>query len=189
MQQPDVLSSATTGELVYVAQSGGPDASNAVTRLLMSHEKMIAAIVRSRCPMAPHDEDILQIGRMAFVEAINRFRVSRGLTLSTFAHSVVSGRIVNEIVRRNRRSPTIDIHSLSEEHVPAAADVFESRLEVLLLRVAVGQMPARDRELLTRLYERDGSQSAVARDLGVSQQAVQKRQHRILNFLHAAVHA
>lgn len=79
-------------DLIAKAQKGDENARDEVVRLNM---KLVQKIAGRYINKTDEYEDILQIGYMALIKAVDRFDLSKGTHFSTFAYRTVSGEILN----------------------------------------------------------------------------------------------
>jgi RNA polymerase sigma factor (sigma-70 family) len=120
----------------------------------------------------------------AVTHASREYDPGRSVPLCAFLHM----RIMHSVLARYRREWTYAIHRSLE----AAVDDYEavesgdypSRAAIGgLLRDALAQLPSSDASLIEGLFWEGKSEARVAQSLGISQQAVNKRKHNILNNL------
>jgi RNA polymerase sigma factor (sigma-70 family) len=181
---------AITRELIVAAQSGTDDASPALDRLLTLHEGLCKKVVTTLRP-GPPDDDLVQIARIAFVQAVRAYRVVDSTSFATFAYTVMYRAVLKEAQRQGRSASRLNTVAFDEiRDVDSSNDGgIAARLQNMLLRAAISAMPNADRALLRRLYWEDRSQREVAAEFGVSQAAVYKRHARIISDLRMAVSA
>ena len=85
-------------ELIKDANSGNEQAYD---ELLSIFDPLVAFIAKKYLSVGVYD-DMLQVGRMGLVYAINRFDETRGTKFSSYAYSVITGEILKEV---NKYSP------------------------------------------------------------------------------------
>jgi RNA polymerase sigma factor (sigma-70 family) len=91
---PRPLDPSRERELVERARAGDVGALEA---LLSAHERLIGSLASSyRGRPVPFD-DLVQIGRLALLEAISRYNLSFGVRLWTFASKRVAGRLADAV--------------------------------------------------------------------------------------------
>lgn len=189
MINPATLTGRTRRELVAAAQSGTPAAAPALELLLVEHEglcrKVVSDVGKGQFPL---DEDLLQIARIAFVRAVNAFKPG-GASLSTFAWAVMFRAVLNEARRCRRDLLRLPLAATEDEKHALEDDWLGRMLETLVLRAALSALSVAERDLLTRLYDQDQSQTAVAAEIGVSHTTVQNRHRRVINNLRLALSA
>jgi RNA polymerase sigma factor (sigma-70 family) len=183
------LAGRTRRELVADAQSGTPVAAPALDLLLVEHEGLCRKVVSDvRKGESPLDEDLLQTARVAFVRAVEAFKPG-GASLSSFAWAVMFRAVLNEAKRCRRDALRLPVADIEDNKRAVEDDRLSRQLESLVLRAALSTLPAADRDLLTRLYDKDESQTEVARQMGISHTTVQNRHRRAINNLRLALSA
>jgi DNA-directed RNA polymerase specialized sigma24 family protein len=118
--------------------------------------------------------------------AIRIFDSKRGPSCASFVyHQILAGALARyrqewNYALRYGRSPSSDGHPFGTDDVEGrlVADQEEKRL----MR-SMTDLPESDRQLLESLFWDERTETEVAGGLGISQQAVCKRKHRILNGL------
>ena len=186
MSDTAALSSATVRELVATAQTGGPQAPEALNRLIEANEGLFRAVVRHFKPLSTTvDEDLLQVARIAFARAVGLYR-SGAATFTTFAFKVMSDAVCKAIRRESR----YEMHFPKAEYTDTIGrDTLSSQIDGWALKQELEALPAADKDLLKRLYAQRRSQTQIGADLGVSHTVISKRHRRILNNLRFAMTA
>jgi RNA polymerase sigma factor (sigma-70 family) len=124
------------------------------------------------------------LGSAAAWKAIQDFDPARGVPRDAFIY----GRVLSAMLTRYRQERLYAAHCLSEgsaeDMYPAAAR--EDRLpsvEACMLHGVLACLSDEDSVLIVRLYFQGHTEAEVARDLGISQQAVSKRKRAVLRRL------
>lgn len=134
-----------------------------------------------------HDEIRSEI-MLAAVLAQETFNVSRGVPWEAYLRQ----KVVHAALARYRRewSYSLRISQDSEAEIqvgaeePNASDIARQRI-----LKAVSRLPRGDTSLIDGLYWKSKSEAELAKKLGISQQAVNKRKHAILRQLQRDLNA
>lgn len=187
-----MLVNATTRQLIDAAQSGSSEAESALNQLLQSNSGLCAAVARkfSDDTDIPFD-DLLQEARIAFVTAVHGYKPGIA-TFSTFVWGVMYRRLMKlqrVSARRNRDEVGGQFYSAAVSAATELADVyampFDERFAIReLVRTTLNE---KDRTLLWRAFWKRESHAEIARRLGVTRAAIQKRESRALKTLRTAL--
>lgn len=118
--------------------------------------------------------------------AIRIFDADRGPSLASFVyHHILAAALARyrqewKYAVRYGRSPSLDGHPSGHDDVEARLVADQEEKRVMLLMTG---LPEADRRLIESLYWDGRTETEVAGGLGISQQAVCKRKHKILNGL------
>lgn len=110
---PDSPHKSDELHLICQAQSGGPEASNALNRLLHDNDGWLRASV-NRLKIPPDDrDDALQGARLGFVAAVRGYDPAKGASLRTFVKRFVKGGALKAVYgnARHYRRSSWDEHS------------------------------------------------------------------------------
>jgi RNA polymerase sigma-B factor len=132
---------------------------------------------------AGHDEpleDLVQIGTIGLIKAVDRYDAGRGVDLGAYATPAITGEIRHHL--RDRSAPVRVPRRLQEEGVRVsavsldavaeqsdAADPHADTQERLALGSALRSLQPRERRLLQLRFVEDLSQSQIAARTGLSQ--------------------
>ena len=152
-----------------------------VGRALVTHNRALLAYVRRRLAVAGDAEDVAQEAMMRVLA-----RARETLITDPLAYAVRSAR--NILVDRARRARAVPIDDLDavEHPIDSAATPLEAldmseRLK--LCQKALEAMPPLRREVFIRRRAGEESYEAIARDLKLSVEAVQKHYSRAAQML------
>jgi len=129
------------------------------------------------------DEIIAEV-TLSVIQATNDFDTSRGIPLGAFLHQ----RILQTALSRYRREWTYAIHQISQtavdEYETVKGSDYPSHEAIgSLLREALARLPSSDASLIEGIFWEGKSEGLLAEDLGITQQAVNKRKHKIFKSL------
>jgi DNA-directed RNA polymerase specialized sigma24 family protein len=131
------------------------------------------------------------LGSAAAWKAVQDFDPARSVPRDAFIY----GRVLSAMLTRYRQERLYGAHCLSEGSAegtwPAAAreDRLPSVEACIMLHGVLACLSDEDSVLIARLYYRGHTEAEVARDLGLSQQAVSKRKLAVLRHLHGLLSA
>lgn len=210
VQQP-VFVPASDGESRFVppaaAAGGGAGVSGAVgaggrNRLVEHNLRLVAHIIKKYYTQADNQEDLISIGTIGLIKAVNTFRADRGIKLATYASRCIENEILMYF-RSQRKlqgevslSDAIDTDkeggSLYLLDVVGADDTMlsdlQDREEQLLLRRLVRDcLTEREADIIRRRYGLEGhppqTQRQVAAVYGISRSYVSRIEKRALEKL------
>jgi RNA polymerase sigma factor (sigma-70 family) len=139
----------------------------------------VFAILCARTQDREASRDLLHDALIGILRAVRKGELRDAGKLPAFiasvarnlAHTHLRGRI------RARLSQPIEEDDFVS---PGHADAFEAAERVALVQQALLQLDATDREILTRILAEGHKLTAIARSLGMSQEAVRQRKSRAL---------
>lgn len=121
-----MLSHEETLKLIELAKTGDNDAK---TRLISENTPLIKSIVKRYGNIHVEYEDLMQLGAMGLVKAINNFDVSFGVRFSTYAVPMIAGEIKRFIrddgaikVSRALKSASLRIQQITSEYKQTHGD-------------------------------------------------------------------
>jgi RNA polymerase sigma-B factor len=148
--------------------------------LIERHLPLVRRVARR---FAGHDEpleDLVQIGTIGLIKAVDRYDAGRGVDLGAYAKPAITGEIRHHL--RDRSAPVRIPRRLQEEGVRVsavsldavaeqsdAADPHADTQERLALGSALRSLQPRERRLLQLRFVEDLSQSQIAARTGLSQ--------------------
>lgn len=147
-------------------------------------------------------EDLISIGTVGLIKAINTFRSDKNIKLATYASRCIENEILMYIRKNSNRKCEIsideplnvdwdgnelllsDILGSEEDEVTYEFEIREERRRV---REAVAGLGAREREIIEMRYGMNGrremTQKEVADELGISQSYISRLEKRIISEL------
>jgi RNA polymerase sigma-B factor len=172
-------------------------------RLIQQYLPLVRRLARQHAGRGEQLEDLVQIGSIGLIKAIDRFQIDRGVDLATFAIPTINGEIKQHLrdrawpIRIPRRLQELDpgLRARTTELVDGQGGEFEGEslvepgYELGEARVSLASsfrvLDERERRLL-RLAFFDGlSQWQIAREVGISQIHVSRLTRRALGKLRA----
>ena len=198
---PDVLPHplAPEDEAVYISRL--PDEA-ARSVLIERNLRLVVYISKRFENTGTGIEDLISIGTMGLIKAVNTFRSDKNIKLATYASRCIENEILMYIRKNSSQRCEVsldeplsvdfegnefllsDILGNEEDNVSYE---LEKREERALVRRAVATLPPRERELIELRYGmRSGeemTQKEVADLLGISQSYISRLEKRILSGL------
>jgi RNA polymerase sigma-B factor len=170
-------------------------------RLIEEHLPLVATLARRFDHRGESLEDLVQVGALGLIKAVDRFEPERGVRLEAFAAPTIAGEIQRHL--RDRTWPLTVPRRLRETSRPAEfvdpsaraddaagqadLDQAERGEDRAVLAPALESLDARKREIVELRFYRDLSQPEIARRLGISQAQVSRLLGDALAALRAAI--
>jgi RNA polymerase sigma factor for flagellar operon FliA len=180
----------------------------------IGHVHVLARRLQLRVPACVTLDDLVGAGTIGLIQAVDRFKPSRGLTFGTYARHRIWGAMLDflreedPLSRTERRRirtaeatgettgqflpATISLEQLPAHELrlaPAQAGCPESSfVDRAVLKQARQCLSARENRVISLLYERDWKNCDVARELGVNESRVSQIKHVALSKLRARLH-
>ncbi|GAV25737.1 sporulation sigma factor SigE [Carboxydothermus islandicus] len=196
---PPPLSSEEENTLLELLVQGDPEARST---LIERNLRLVVYIARKFENTGVNIEDLVSIGTIGLIKAVNTFNPDKKIKLATYASRCIE----NEILMYLRRSSKIRLEVSFDEPLNVDWDgnelllsdvlgtegdiiykVMEDEVEKKLLKVALSRLNPRERKImelrfgLTDGYER--TQKEVADLLGISQSYISRLEKKILKRL------
>lgn len=147
-------------------------------------------------------EDLISIGTIGLIKAVNTFSVERNIKLATYASRCIENEILMYLRKTSRLRSEVsfdeplnvdwDGNELLLSDVlgspeNAVSEGLEAEAEKVALRAAVGRLPGREREIMQLRFGLDGrrehTQKEVADHIGISQSYISRLEKRIIHRL------
>jgi RNA polymerase sporulation-specific sigma factor len=147
-------------------------------------------------------EDLISIGTLGLIKAINTFCADKNIKLATYASRCIENEILMYIRKTSGKSTEISIDEplnvdwdgnelllsdvLGSDEEPAAAEIMKQE-EIATIREAIDSLEPREREIIILRYglygHREMTQKDVADHLGISQSYISRLEKRIISDL------
>ena len=175
------------------------------SRLIQQYLPLVRRLARRYVGHGEELEDLVQVGSIGLIKAIDRFQLDRGVDLATYAIPTIDGEIKRHLrdrawpVRVPRRLQAVDptLRSRVAELVDGengefdGDSVLDRGYELGEYRIALSNgfhvLDSRERLLLRLAYFDGLSQLQIARRVGISQIHVSRLTRRALAKLGAAI--
>lgn len=176
---------------------------NSVRELLITHNlRLVVYIAKKFDPTGSNTEDLISIGTIGLIKAVNTFSPSKNIKLATYASRCIE----NEILMFLRKSVQIKNETSIDEPLNidwdgnelllsdvlgSENDMVNSKLEQEvekdLLRSAVNDLPEREKIIMELRFglskTKEHTQKEVADLLGISQSYISRLEKRIIDKL------
>ena len=195
---PDVLPAPLDAEAEGEAIARLPD--EGARSLLIEHNlRLVVYIARRFEQPGTSIEDLISIGTVGLIKAINTFRSDKNIKLATYASRCIENEILMYIRKRSGAKGEVsideplnvdwdgnelllcDVLGSDEESIDAELTREEERR---LLREAVQRLPSRERVIIELRFGFDGkremTQKEVADLLGISQSYISRLEKKII---------
>ena len=205
---PQPLSREEEAEVIATLEAGGEGAEAARVLLIERNLRLVAFIAR-RYENPPTQgvnvEDLISIGTLGLIKAVNTFRSDKNIKLATYASRCIE----NEILMYFRKVSGKQEVSLDEplntdwdgnelllsdvlgSDEPPIGQEIEDAEERLALRRAVARLESRERLIIELRFglngRREMTQTEVAELLGISQSYISRLEKKILRKLRVAL--
>lgn len=198
---PDVLPAplAPEREAEYVAHL---DEESARTALVEHNLRLVVYIAKRFENTGTGIEDLISIGTVGLIKAINTFNADKSIKLATYASRCIENEILMHIRKNSGQKCEVSIDEplnvdwdgnelllsdiLGNEEDSVSFEL-EQREERQMVRAAVADLEPRERELIELRYGLRGgeemTQKEVADLLGISQSYISRLEKRILSRL------
>ncbi len=169
-------------------------------QILIEHNlRLVAHVVKKFENTGDDREDLISIGTIGLIKAINTFNISKGARLATYAAKCVENEILMHIRARRKNKQEVSLHEAIGvdkdgnevcwiDVLGSAPDEVLNRVEMVLLdeklKRIINKLNMRERKVLIMRYGLEGkkryTQREVARELGISRSYVSRIEKKIL---------
>lgn len=198
---PDVLPSPLSPEEEAACIERIED-DDARARLVEHNLRLVVYVAKKFENVGTGIEDLISIGTVGLIKAINTFRADKSIKLATYASRCIENEILMYIRKNNSQRTAISIDEplntdwdgnelllsdvLGSEEESISYEL-EQREERQMVRDAVSCLAPRERELIELRYGmrtgKEMTQKEVADLLGISQSYISRLEKRILSSL------
>ena len=178
------------------------DEDDVRARLVEHNLRLVVYVAKKFENVGTGIEDLISIGTVGLIKAINTFRADKSIKLATYASRCIENEILMYIRKNNSQRTAISIDEplntdwdgnelllsdvLGSEEESISYEL-EQREERQMVRDAVGSLSPRERELIELRYGmrtgREMTQKEVADLLGISQSYISRLEKRIITKL------
>lgn len=199
---PDVLPAPLTREEEAEIIASIENDENARSVLVEHNLRLVVYIAKKFENTGTGIEDLISIGTVGLIKAINTFKAEKNIKLATYASRCIENEILMHIRKSSNQRCEIsideplnidwdgnelllsDVLGCEEDEV---AYEFEIREERRRVREAVAALGAREREIIEMRYGMNGrremTQKEVADVMGISQSYISRLEKRIISEL------
>ena len=143
-------------------------------RLIEAYLPLARALARRFAHRGERIEDLVQVGTIGLIKAVDRFEPGRG-DLASYAAPTIVGEIKRHLrdrvtlIRTPREQPEKPVVLVPHDDVPAPDDELRASEDRVVVSTGLRRLHQRERDALRCRYFRDMSQAEVASALGISQ--------------------
>ncbi|MBR6726782.1 MAG: sigma-70 family RNA polymerase sigma factor [Clostridia bacterium] len=203
---PDVLPPPLSPEEEREALARLPDDDEASMTLIEHNLRLVVFVARRFEGSGTGLEDLVSIGTVGLIKAINTFRADKNIKLATYASRCIENEILMYMRKRSNHRGEISIDEplnvdwdgnelLLSDVLGSDEDSIgfelEKREERRILRQAVESLPPRERLIIEMRYgftgERELTQKEVADALGISQSYISRLEKKIIADLRGEI--
>jgi RNA polymerase sigma-B factor len=150
-------------------------------RLIEAYLPLVRSLARSLANRGEGIEDLVQVGSIGLIKAVDRFEPGRGVDLAVFAAPNILGEMrrhlrdrcaVIRIPRRNQAAsdrPRVVQLADDAEQLAAEEEVFRPSEDRVVVETGLRRLHWRERQAVTCRFFADMSQLEIASRLGISQ--------------------
>lgn len=169
-----------------------PDARR---RLIEQHLPLVRALARRFGTHGESLDDLVQVGAVGLIKAVDRFDPARGASLEAYAVPTVLGEIRRHLrdtgqpvhVPRGDREAGVVVRAVPLDEGVASAAAPEPADERVLIERGLRALPRRQRRIVQLHYFGNLSQRGIASELGLSQVHVSRLLNDSLGRLREAI--
>ena len=171
-------------------------------RLIEHNLRLVVYIARRFENTGVNLEDLISIGTIGLIKGICTYRRDKNIKLATYASRCIENEILMHIRKIACQKSEISLDEpinmdydgnelLLSDILGTDENIVTGRLEddvdLYILRQALGELPAREREIIRMRYGLDGyhelTQKEVAQKMGISQSYISRLEKRIMQRL------
>lgn len=199
----DVLPTPLKGEQEQHALEALEQGEESAKQRLIEHNlRLVVFIARRFENTGTNLEDLISIGTIGLIKAVNTYRRDKNIKLATYASRCIENEILMHIRKISGQKAEISLDEpinmdydgnelLLSDILGTDENVVTGRLEddvdLQLLRQALKELPAREREIVVMRFGLEGrqelTQKEVAEKLGISQSYISRLEKRIMQRL------
>ena len=192
---PPLKGAEETDTLIRLEQG-----SEAAKQTLIEHNlRLVVFIARRFENTGVNLEDLISIGTIGLIKAVNTYRRDKNIKLATYASRCIENEILMHIrkVANQKGEVSLDepINMDYDGNELLLADILgtdedmilrplEDEVDLCILRQAVGELPDREREIVYMRFGLEGrkeqTQKEVAQQMGISQSYISRLEKRIM---------
>ena len=199
----DVLPPPLKGEEEQNALEALERGEESAKRSLVEHNlRLVVYISRRFENTGIHLEDLISIGTIGLMKAVNTYRLDRKIKLATYASRCIENEILMYIRKTAREKTEVSLDEpinmdgdgnelLLGDILGTEEDVvsrpMEEHVDLCVLRQSLKELPPRERELINMRYGLEGkrelTQKEVAQEMGISQSYISRLEKRVIQRL------
>ena len=170
--------------------------------LILQNMRLVAHVVKKYAGSREDPEDLISIGTIGLIKAINTFRTDKNIKLATYASRCIENEILMYLRKNSSQRTEVSFDEplntdwdgkelLLSDVLGTEGDVvmrpIEEDVDRQLLQTAVSHLSPRERDIITMRFGLGGAkeltQKEVADRLGISQSYISRLEKRIIQRL------
>ncbi len=178
------------------------DKREAKNRLIEHNLRLVVYIAKKFEATGIYIEDLISIGTIGLIKAVNTFKPDKKIKLATYASRCIENEILMYLRKHNSRKSEVSFDEplnvdwdgnelLLSDILGTESDTVEARMEeaaeLQLLKGAMQRLGRREREIINLRYGLEGrnemTQKEVADMLGISQSYISRLEMKIMSRL------
>lgn len=160
----------STAALLSAYHHGGD--RSARTQVIEENLPLVHSLARRFSRSSEPIDELVQVGAIGLIKAVDRFREDRGGDLGAYAVPTIVGELRRHVRERASASALTALEEETlEAGIPTHAEVSEVRE---LVRAAFDVLSPRERCIVALRFYRDWSQQRIAAEVGLSQVQVSR---------------
>lgn len=199
----DVLPAPLKGEAEQAALEELEQGREEAKQLLVEHNLRLVVYIARRFENTQVGlEDLISIGTIGLMKAVNTYRRDKKIKLATYASRCIENEILMHLRKTANQKAEVSLDEpinmdcdgnelLLSDVLGTEEDTIlrplEDDVDLRVLRLCLGELPQREREIMLMRYglegRREQTQKEVAQILGISQSYISRLEKRILQRL------
>ena len=199
---PRPLTPAEESEALKQLFAGEDEADEAKTKLIQHNLRLVVYIAKKFDNTSVEPDDLISIGTIGLIKAVNSFKVDKNIKLATYASRCIENEILMYLRRTARLRTEISFDEplntdfdgnellLSDVLGTSADSVYgelEGKAERELLKAALERLTDRERKIMYLRFGLSGGDEMTQKDvadlLGISQSYISRLEKKIIGRL------
>ena len=196
----DVLPPPLKGEEERIALEGLERGEESARQTLVEHNlRLVVYLARRFENTGTGTEDLISIGTIGLIKAVNSYRPEKKIRLATYASRCIENEILMHIRKTSGQKAEVSLDEpinmdcdgnelLLSDILGTDEDMIlrplEDDVDLRVLRQALRELPEREREIVLMRFGLEGrkelTQKEVAQKMGISQSYISRLEKRIL---------
>lgn len=196
----DVLPAPLKGEEERAALEALEQGDESAKQRLVEHNlRLVVYIARRFENTGTNLEDLISIGTIGLIKAVNTYRLDKKIRLATYASRCIENEILMHIRKTANQKTEVSLDEpinmdcdgnelLLSDILGTEEDMIlrplEDDVDLCVLRQALGELPEREREIILMRFGLEGrkeqTQKEVAKFMGISQSYISRLEKRIM---------
>ena len=160
-------------------------------RLVEHNLRLVAHIIKKYYTQADNQEDLISIGTIGLIKAVNTFRADRGIKLATYASRCIENEILMYFRSQRKLQGEVSLSDAIDTDKEGGSlyllDLQDREEQLLLRRLVRDCLTEREADIIRRRYGLEGhppqTQRQVAAVYGISRSYVSRIEKRALEKL------